>query len=148
MRKLLGRIHRSKSTKATFLRFAGVGATISVIDVVVLYLLLSLELNEYLSRTISLSMSMAAGYTLNRYFTFHHLETGRALWHSLLRHYSGHSIGGMINMAVFAVVLIVGQAMGGEVEASAALPLLGVWIGGMAGMTFNFFFSKNLVFDN
>ncbi|MDA1069043.1 MAG: GtrA family protein [Verrucomicrobia bacterium] len=148
MRKLLGSIHRSSSTKATFVRFAGVGATISIIDVAVLYLLLGLGLNEYLGRTISLSMSMAAGYALNRYFTFHHMETGRALWHSLLRHYSVHSIGGVINMAVFAIVLLVGQAMGGEVEASATLPLLGVWIGGMAGMTFNFFFSKKLVFDN
>ena len=84
MLKLLGRIHRSPSTKAMFLRFASVGATISVIDAGVLYLLLAMEFNEYIGRVISLSLSMAASYVLNRYFTFHHLETGRALWHSLL----------------------------------------------------------------
>jgi putative flippase GtrA len=148
MLKLLGRIHRSPSTKAMFLRFASVGATISVIDAGVLYLLLAMEFNEYIGRVISLSLSMAAGYVLNRYFTFHHLETGRALWHSLLRHYSVHAIGGVINIATYAAVLIIGKSMGGQVAVSATLPLLGVWIGGMIGMTFNFFFSKKMVFDN
>lgn len=148
MLKLLGRIHRSPSTKATFLRFASVGATISLIDVGVLYLLLAFGFNEYIGRVVSLSISMAAGYVLNRYFTFHHLETGRALWHSLLRHYSVHAVGGVINVAVYAVALIIGQSMGGQVAVSATLPLLGVWIGGMVGMTFNFFFSKKMVFDN
>jgi len=32
--------------------------------------------------------------------------------------------------------------------AAAILPLIGVWIGGLAGMCFNFFFSKKLVYDN
>lgn len=148
MRKFLGRVHRSQSDRATFARFATVGVTISVIDASVLYLLLSLGINAYIGRAISLTCSMAAGYALNRYFTFHHLETGRALWHSLLRHYSVHSIGAGINIGVYAITLSVGAYMGGEVAASATLPLVGVWIGGMAGMCFNFFFSKKLVFDN
>jgi len=148
MLKLLDRIRRSHSDKATFMRFAGVGVTISLIDAGVLYLFFALDVNQYIGRAISLPTSMAAGYILNRYFTFHHLETGRALWHSLLRHYSVHSVGGALNFGVFLMVLEIGQHMGGEVAASATLPLVGVWVGGMAGLCFNFFFSKKMVFDN
>ena len=148
MLKLLDKIRRSHSDRATFIRFAGVGVTISLIDAAVLYGMLWLGVDRYLGRVVSLAVAMAAGYILNRYFTFHHLETGRALWHSLLRHYSVHSIGSALNIGVYAVVLEVGQVMGGQVAASATLPLLGVWIGGVAGLCFNFFFSKKMVFDN
>ncbi len=148
MLHLLDRIRRSHSERSTFLRFSGVGVTISVIDAGVLYALLGLGVNGYIGRVISLATSMAAGYLLNRYFTFHHLETGRALWHSLLRHYTVHSVGGALNIGVYALVLEIGKQMGGQVAAAATLPLLGVWIGGMAGLCFNYFFSKKMVFDN
>jgi len=85
---------------------------------------------------------------INRYFTFHHLETGRKLWHSLLRHYSVHSIGGFFNYGVYLVVLVAGQKLGGQLHASASLPFVAVWIGGLVGLCFNFVFSKKLVFDN
>lgn len=148
MRKFLGKIHRSESPRATFARFATVGVSISIIDVVILYILLGYEVNPYLGRILSLSSSMTAGYALNRYFTFHYLETGRALWHSLLRHYSVHAVGAGLNIAVFILVLQIGLEMGGRIAASATLPLLGVWIGGMAGLSFNYILSKKLVFDN
>ena len=95
------------------------------------------------SDALSLTASMSVGYLLNRYFTFHHLETGRTLWHSLVRHYSVHAVGAGINIGVFSAILLLGQEMGGEVAVSATLPLLGVWIGGVAGMCFNFFFPEN-----
>jgi putative flippase GtrA len=148
MRKILGKIHRSESRRATFARFATVGASISLIDAAVLYLLLGIGLNPYLGRAISLALAMAVGYILNRYFTFHHVETGRALWHSLVRHYSVHAVGAGINIAVFSLVLDIGLDLGGKIAASATLPLLGVWVGGMAGLCFNFILSRKLVFDN
>lgn len=148
MINLLGRIQRSSSDRATFLRFVGVGVTISIIDVAVLYLLIALGLNTYLARIPSYFAAMTVGYILNRYFTFHHLETGRKLWHSLLRHYSVHSIGGFFNYGVYLVVLVAGQKLGGQLHASASLPFVAVWIGGLVGLCFNFVFSKKLVFDN
>ena len=148
MIRLFSRFHRSQSEWATFGRFAFVGVTISSIDAGFLYVLMHMGIDAYLSRFVSLAASMSAGYFLNRYFTFHHLETGRTLWHSLVRHYSVHAVGAFINMGVFAAVLLLGQKFGGEVAASAILPLIGVWIGGLAGMCFNFFFSKKLVYDN
>lgn len=130
-----------------FARFAVVGMAISVVDVGLLYLLNYLGLNIYLARIPSFLAAMAAGYLLNRYFTFHHLETGRALWHSLLRHFGVHSVGGTINYGVFSAVLIIGQQLGGQASASGTLPFIAVWLGGMVGLCFNFFFSKNMVFD-
>ncbi len=148
MARFLARLHRSSGSAAIFVRFAGVGVTISIIDVTGLYLLMAFGINAYVARIFSYTLSMTAGYFLNRYFTFHHIEIDRRLWSSLLRHYSVISIGGIINFAIFSVVLLAGQAMGGEVAASAILPLIGVWIGGMTGLCFNFFFSKKLVFTN
>ncbi|NBB80200.1 MAG: hypothetical protein GVY36_12290 [Verrucomicrobia bacterium] len=147
MLKVLTQIHRSSSHKSTFARFACVGATISLVDAGVLYLALGLGVHAYPARLISLPCSMAVGYLLNRYFTFHHFETGRALWHSLLRHFAVHSVGGVINIGVYALVLELGQTLGGQVAASATLPVISVWIGGVAGLCFNYFFSQKLVFD-
>jgi putative flippase GtrA len=147
MLKFLARVHRSPSHKSTFIRFACVGTAISVVDTGILYLGLVLGMHAYPARMISLPCSMLVGYFLNRYFTFHHFETGRALWHSLLRHFAVHSVGGVINIGVYAIVLEIGQAMGGQVVASATLPITGVWIGGVVGLCFNYFFSQKLVFD-
>ena len=148
MRQLIGKIHRSKSEKATFLRFMGVAVAISLIDVGLLYLLIAVGLTPYIGRLFSYTAAMSTGYVLNRYITFHHLETGRALWHSLIRHFSVFGIGGAINYGIFTLVLILGQQMGGQIAASATLPLIAVWIGGLFGMCFNYFFSKKVVFDS
>lgn len=147
MFSLLEKIHRSSSDHAAFLRFATVGVTISLIDAGGLYLLMALGMNVYIARAISYTLAMATGYILNRYFTFHHLETGRALWHSLVRHFTVHGVGGLINFGIFSLVLEIGKQMDGQVAASATLPLFAVWIGGIFGLLFNFFFSKKLVFD-
>lgn len=146
--RLLARFHRSQSDRAMFARFALVGVTISLIDAGVLYLLLALGVDAHIGRVFSLGASVSAGYLLNRTFTFRHVETGRALWNSLLRHYSVNALGSALNIGVYSAVLLIGQQLGGQVAAAATLPLLGVWIGGIAGMCFNFFFLKKLVFDN
>jgi len=148
MRKLFGKFHRSHSDRATFARFATVGTSISAVDAGGLYLLMLLGINVYLGRVFSYTAAMTVGYILNRYFTFHHLETGRALWHSLLRHFSVHSIGGLLNFGVFSLILLLAQGAGSRVDAAALLPLFAVWAGGIVGLCCNFFLSKHLVFDN
>jgi len=49
-----------------------------------LYLLIALDMNVYLERVPSYLAAMTAGYILNRYFTIHYLETGRALRHAAI----------------------------------------------------------------
>lgn len=139
---------RSHSQRAAFFRFACVGVTIAMIDVGVLYLLKDLPgLNVYIARVFSYGAAMTAGYFLNRYFTFHHVESGRQMVDELLRFLGVHSIGGVLNFAVFSLVILLGEQAELTKFWTAVLPLLGVWIGGVFGMTFNFLFSRKLVFD-
>lgn len=148
MLDLLAKIHRSPSGAATFARFAAVGGVVAVIDVCILYFLIHHRWDPYAGRFLSLSAATLVGYFLNRYFTFHHIETGRRLWHSIARHFSVHSTGGLINLLIYALVIVLGQTLGGRVESSATLPMIAVWIGGVVGLMFNFVFSKRFVFDN
>ena len=139
---------RSHSSRATFFRFACVGGTIALIDAGLLYLLKDLPgFNAYIARVFSYTAAMSAGYVLNRYFTFHHIEKGRALVDELLRFFSVHALGGVLNFGVFAGVVYFGEQADLTRFWDALMPLIGVWVGGLVGMTFNFLFSSKLVFD-
>tara|TARA_Y100001933_G_scaffold50415_1_gene49290 strand:+ start:5332 stop:5775 length:444 start_codon:yes stop_codon:yes gene_type:complete len=145
---LIKRGVRSHSSRATFFRFACVGGTIALIDAGLLYLLKDLPgFNAYIARLFSYTAAMSAGYVLNRYFTFHHIEKGRALLDELVRFFSVHALGGVLNFGVFALVVYFGEKAELTRFWSAVVPLIGVWLGGVVGMTFNFLFSSRLVFD-
>lgn len=147
--KLLNRGVRSSSSRATFFRFACVGGTIALIDAGVLYLLKDLPgFNVYTARVFSYTAAMATGYLLNRYFTFHHIERGRVLIDELLRFFSVHAVGGLINFGVFSLIVIAGEHAELSRIWHALVPLLGVWAGGVVGMCFNFLVSRKLVFDD
>lgn len=118
-----------------------------MIDVGLLYLLKDAPgFNIYTARIVSYAAAMCAGYLLNRYFTFHHLDRFRALWHELLRFFSVHSVGGVLNYAVFSAIVTWGAQAGLQGQWAAWLPLLAVWAGGTVGMCFNFVLSRKLVF--
>lgn len=149
MIKLLKRFTNSSSSLATFFRFAGVGLSISLIDIALLYLLKEIDfLNIFFCRSISLSTSILFGYFLNRYFTFHYIEIGRALWHSIIRHFSVHALGGMINMLIFLVSLSFLKKIFLETQFVELTFLIAIILGGITGLTFNFFFSRKMVFDS
>lgn len=148
MLKLFQKFQKSPSDTATFFRFAGVGLLGSLIDIVILYLLMELGLNTLISRLISLSSSMLLGYFLNRYFTFHHIEVNRALWASVMRHYGVHGLGSFLNIGIFLTMISLANNFNLEGALKELMPLIAVWVGGIAGLSFNFFFSKKIVFDN
>jgi len=146
---LIKRGVRSSSRRATFFRFACVGGTISIIDAGVLYLLKDAPgFNVYLARVVSYAAAMSAGYLLNRYFTFHHLDRARVLWDELLRFFSVFAAGGLLNYGVFSLIVTLGSQLELTALQLALLPLAAVWIGGLAGMCFNFLLSHKLVFDD
>jgi putative flippase GtrA len=139
----------STSQRATFLRFAAVAVTIAVIDVLVLYLLHGgLGINVYLARAVSYSSAVFAGYFLNQHFTFHHHERTRSILMELSRFYTVFAGGGLVNYATFAAIIALGNAASSDPTLRFWLPLLGVWIGGLAGMGFNYGFARKLVFHN
>ena len=117
-----------------------------MIDVGVLYLLKDAPgFNIYLARVVSYFAAMCCGYLLNRHFTFHHLDRRLPLWRELLRFFSVHAVGGLLNYAVFSLIVTLGAGL----EPGAArtlLPLIAVWAGGIVGMCFNFLLSHKLVF--
>jgi putative flippase GtrA len=149
MIKLFNRFKNSPSSIAVFFRFAGVGLCISIIDITLLYFLKEIDIfNLFFNRSISLSTSILFGYFLNRYFTFHHIEIGRALWDSIIRHFSVHAVGGIINMLIFLISLSLLKKIFFEGILFELILAVAVIFGGITGLTFNFFFSKKIVFDN
>lgn len=137
---------RSRGVVAQFLRFATVGAKISVIDAGLLYLLhWPLGWSLYAARIVSLGTAIFAGYFLNRYFTFHHFPRGNIL-PQLLTHLGVHLIGSLVNYGIFSLVVTLGlRFVEGTLELRL-LPLLALWVGGMVGMLFNFLCSRRFVF--
>lgn len=138
----------SSSGRATFVRFAIVACTIAGIDIGALYgLHEGGHINVYASRAVSYFLAITAGYFLNRHFTFHHHRRFRKVIDDLLRFYSVFAVGGLLNYGVFVAVLGVGQQLELNPFETFWLPFVGVWIGGVIGMTFNFFYSHKLVFQ-
>ena len=142
------RFLQSNSGLATFVRFAMVACSIALIDIGTLYgLHEGYEANVYLSRVVSYFLAMTAGYFLNRHFTFHHHRRFRHVLTDLMRFYSVFAVGGLINYGIFALTVAMAKPIGVTPEATFWLPLLGVWLGGIVGMSFNYFFSHKLVFQ-
>ena len=120
-----------------------------MIDITLLYLLKEIDfLNIFFCRSISLSTSILFGYFLNRYFTFHHIEIGRALWHSIIRHFSVHALGGILNMLIFLISLSILKKVFLDTQFFELTFLVAIVFGGVTGLAFNFFFSKKMVFDS
>lgn len=144
IRRNFSKYLKSTSRFAQFLRFATVGVKISMIDIGGLYFLTWFwGLDFYTARGISLSLALVAGYILNRYFTFGGQRRGH-FFNQLTRHCGVHLIGGALNFSVYSYVI----THAGEISDRALplLPLLGTVLGGVMGMSFNFFFSSTLVF--
>jgi putative flippase GtrA len=148
MKQLFSKYLHSESRTAQFMRFATVGVKISLIDAGGVYLLPWLfGMNLYAARVVSLGSAIFIGYLLNRYFTFGGNERG-CFYRQMAGHFGVHLTGGLINYGVFSLVITVGHALLKQPLALTLLPLVGIWVGGMVGLGFNFILSKRLVFHS
>ncbi|WP_440996831.1 GtrA family protein [Arhodomonas sp. SL1] len=139
----------SSSHRATFLRFTLVATTIAGIDILILYLLHGAGgLNVYLARIFSYGTAMTVGYFLNNRYTFRDHRRTRHLAAELSRFYAVFGLGGLINYGVFAAIVAVGDVADAGPTVRFWLPLLGIWMGGIGGMAFNYGVSHKLVFHN
>jgi putative flippase GtrA len=146
LKRCLDRYLRSDESAWQFMRFATVGVKISTIDAGLVYLLTgTFDVNIYLARVVSLSSAILTGYLLNRYFTFDRGQRG-CFYRQMAGHIGVHLTGGAINYGVFSLLVSVGDRCLQQHLALALLPLFSIWIGGLAGMTFNFILSRRLVF--
>lgn len=145
---MLTTLTHSTGPRATFARFAGVGGVMALIDGGVLYALhAGLGVGVYAARLVSFPLAMTVGYFLNRHFTFRFRPRFLHPLRELLRFYAVHSSGGVINYATFAAIIAGGSFAGIEGMLGYWLPLLGVVVGGVAGMCFNFVLAGKLVFQ-
>jgi len=117
------------------------------VDAALLYLLMSAGYHAFIVRIFSFSSAITLLYFLNRKITFHHIRTARSFSFSILRHYSVHGLGGLLNYSVFVLILVSAGYSGNSVRNSPFLPLFAVWAGGAAGITFNFFAARKWVWD-
>jgi len=152
-RRPLGPLHEplrrylhSRSRGAQLLRFATVGATVSLVDAGLLYLLHEgFGGNVYAARGLSLGSAMALSYVLNRYFTFEAERRG-PFGRQLAGHFGVVAGGGLLNFGVFTALVAAGNGILEPGLLRRLLPLLALWVGGLAGMAFNFVLVRRLVF--
>lgn len=126
-----------------FLRFAAVGVIGLFADMAALSLALKLlGLDVYGGRVFSFLVAATTTWALNRRFTFTS-SASRAGFGSpvlqWLRFLGANALGGAVNYAVYAA-LVTFTTLG------AALPVLAVAPGSIAGLVFNFTISKLWVF--
>lgn len=125
-------------TGGQFLRFAAVGAAGFLVDAGALWLAMQAGAGPLGGRALSYLAAATFTWALNRRLTFREAGAGGALaqWARFL---AVNAVGGAVNYAVFAALVLAGGAF-------AAHPTLAVAAGSASGLVFNFAFSKRLVF--
>jgi putative flippase GtrA len=139
----------SRILAVQFLTFGAVGAIGFVVDSAVLYFCMgALGTGPYTGRAASYLAAATATWALNRAVTFKPAApaagSGSGLG-TLLRQWmhflAVNAVGGVINYTVYAALIA-------SMEIFARHPVLGVAAGSLAGMLFNFTFSRKLIFKD
>ena len=122
-----------------FARFAFVGAIGFIVDALVLYACLKgLGLGLYAGRLVSYLCAATTTWYLNRRMTFAHCEQ-TAPGKQWLRFLATNGVGGLVNYGSYSMVVA-------TLPAATLIPLLGVAVGSIAGLFFNFTASRLFVF--
>jgi putative flippase GtrA len=122
-----------------FLRFGLVGTAGFVVDAAALTAAMAwLGLGPYGGRVVSYLAAVTFTWAMNRRFTFAgaDLHRGAAQWG---RFVAANGVGALVNYGTYAALVAL-------VPLVAAWPVLGVAGGSVAGLVFNFTFSKLWVF--
>ncbi len=132
------RDRRAKPTRQ-FLAFSAVGTIGFLVDAATLHVVMSqLGADLYGGRVISYLVAASSTWALNRRYTFRaQRSTNRTSeWGRFL---AANAMGGLVNYATYAVLVTFHATV-------AAQPVIGVAVGSIAGLLFNFTASRYLVF--
>ena len=124
--------------KRELLRFAIAGVIGFLVDAGVLYGMLALGAGYFVGRAVSFVVAVWSTWQFNRRFTFvsdSNKSAWTEWWHYLLAMLGG----GLVNYAAYSAAILI-------LPKSTLLPLIGVAIGSLAGMTVNFVSAKLWVF--
>ena len=119
------------------LRFALNGVAGALADTAALYLALALGAGHYAGRLLSFLFAVWVTWRLNRLYTFDATESA---WHEWWRYLAAMLGGGAVNYATYMLLLQL------VLPAARWAPAVGVALGSLAGMVFNFFSAKYFVF--
>ena len=122
-----------------FVAFCGVGTIGFIVDAGLIQLLSGAwGWDPYLARVLTYLVAATVTWSLNRSITFRHAKGGhwRTQWS---RYLVVNAVGAGINYLAFAATLLLSQT-------AHDYPALGVAVGSIAGLAFNFTLSKALVF--
>jgi len=120
-----------------FFRFAFIGVIGFVVDSAVVAILVRLlAVGPYQARLCSYFFAVTATWWLNRRFTFHSSSPPLPEFLTFL---VANAFGAMINLLVYAAIIAWRGAAGW-------MPVLGVAVGSLAGLSTNFFLSSKVVF--
>lgn len=124
---------------SAFFRFCIAGFVGLVVDIAVLYLLAPL-LGWYAARAGSFVAAASATWWLNRRFTFalRPSQSRQPVWLEYFQYLASMLIGGTVNYLVYA-----GVVYGVH---SVFAPVLGVALGSIAGLIFNYLAARHWVF--
>ena len=126
-----------RSAWTAFLRFSVVGALAYLLDTAILYLLRD-ALGLFLGRCVSLAAAMLFTWSINRRYTFARRPLIRSAPAEALVYAVLMSIGALINLGVFVVASEL-------IAVVRAIPALGVALGSVAGLGFNFLAARRLL---
>ena len=120
-----------------FTRFAMVGVLGFTVDASVLYLCLHGHgFGLYSGRLVSYLLAASTTWYLNRTLTFADHSPPAGQW---ARFVATNAVGGLVNYGSYSVIVTL-------LPAGTLVPLLGVAVGAIAGLGFNFTASRRLVF--
>jgi putative flippase GtrA len=123
-----------------FLSFAWIGALAFFVDAGVLFVAMEGGLGPYVGRCLSWTAAATFTWYLNRVTTFRGLGREESRFSQWGRFLMANSVGGGINLFVYAMAIAASDIVRGA-------PWLGVALGSIAGLIANFLLSKRLVFQ-
>lgn len=129
-----------KKISLEIFKFAIVGTLGFLVDASILYALKNV-FGLFYSRIISFTFAVFTTWLLNRSFTFSRKNKLRGSpWLELIYYSTLMLIGGFINITSYSYLLLVSDTVN-------KYPIIGVAVGSIAGMMFNFLSSKFFIYS-
>jgi putative flippase GtrA len=121
-----------------FVRFSLVGVAGFAVDAGVLYLALYIGFGYFAGRAISFILAVLTTWLINRQFTFVN-RPDISITTEISRYFIAMSLGGLVNYLAYSIIIMACRDL-------PFFPLIGVAVGSIAGLFFNFLSAKMWVF--
>jgi putative flippase GtrA len=132
------RLHEKAPSISGILRFGAVGVFGFFIDSGALYAAIAWGLDHYSARILSFLLAVTATWLANRRLTF--AQTTPPSFLEWLRYAAANMVGGSLNLAVYFI-------LSSNIALIWRFPFIGVGIGSICGLLFNYAVSKSMVFN-